>query len=97
LIAAAPELHEALEFFFNIVHDYESSRRKGYVKLALDQARAAITKAGAGSANDPVKDRTVIIEVLGGVAHVKECPAGVNVTIIDYDNAGDDAAKAGAP
>lgn len=50
LIAAAPQLLEALEHFFNIMHDYESSRRKGYVKLALDQARAAIGKAKGGAA-----------------------------------------------
>jgi hypothetical protein len=49
LIAAAPEMLETLEYFFNIMHDYESSRRKGYVKLALDQARAAIAKAKGGA------------------------------------------------
>ena len=49
LIAAAPELLEALEFFFNIMHDYESSLRKGYVKLALDQARAALARAKGGA------------------------------------------------
>jgi hypothetical protein len=32
------------------MHDYESSMRKGYVKLALDQARAAIAKAKGGDA-----------------------------------------------
>jgi hypothetical protein len=47
---AAPQLHEALEFFFNIMHDYESSRRKGYVSLALNQARAALAKAKGGAA-----------------------------------------------
>ena len=45
LIAAAPELFAALEYFFNIMHDYTSSVRKGYVRHALDQARAAIAKA----------------------------------------------------
>ena len=45
LIAAAPELHDALEYFFNIMHDYESSRHKGYIKAALDMARAALTRA----------------------------------------------------
>jgi len=45
LIAAAPELLGALHYFFNIMHDYESSRRKGYVKHALDKARGAITRA----------------------------------------------------
>jgi hypothetical protein len=50
LIAAAPELLDALDYFFNIMHDYQSSRRKGYVKHALDKARAAIARAtGKGS------------------------------------------------
>ncbi len=43
LIAAAPELFEALEYFFNIMHDYESSRRKGYIREALDKAHAALS------------------------------------------------------
>lgn len=50
LIAAAPDLLEALEFFFNIMHDFESSRRKGYVTFALNQARAALAKAKGGAA-----------------------------------------------
>jgi hypothetical protein len=45
LIAASPELHDALQHFFNIMHDYESSVRKGYVKQAMDMARAALTSA----------------------------------------------------
>jgi hypothetical protein len=48
LIAAAPELFAALEYFFNIMHDYGSSRRKGYVKLAKDKARDALTTAKGG-------------------------------------------------
>jgi len=47
---AGNDLLEALEYFFNIMHDYESSQRKGYVKLALDQAQAAIAKAKGGAA-----------------------------------------------
>ena len=47
LITAAPQLLEALEYFFNIMHDYQSSVRKGYVKHALDQARIAILRATA--------------------------------------------------
>ncbi len=47
LIAAAPELFEALEYFFNIMHDYESSRQKGYVKAALDVARVALARVHA--------------------------------------------------
>jgi hypothetical protein len=43
--AAASQLLGALEYFFNIMHDYPSSARKGYVKFALNQARAAILKA----------------------------------------------------
>jgi hypothetical protein len=50
LIAAAPELFAALEDFFNIMHDYQSSVRKGYVKHAMDMARAAIAKAKGGGA-----------------------------------------------
>ena len=45
LKGAAPELLTALEYFFNIMHDYQSSVRKGYVKHALDLARTAILKA----------------------------------------------------
>ncbi|MGC4087293.1 MAG: hypothetical protein QM756_05175 [Polyangiaceae bacterium] len=48
LISAAPELFEALRYFFNIMHDYESSVRKGYVKLAFGMARAALAKAKEG-------------------------------------------------
>ncbi len=47
LIAAAPALFEALEYFFNIMHDYESSRQKGYVKAALDMARVALGRIHA--------------------------------------------------
>ena len=47
LIAAAPELFKALEYFFNIMHDYESSRQKGYVKAALNMARGALDRAGS--------------------------------------------------
>ena len=42
LIAAAPALFEALEYFFNIMHDYENSRRKGYIRAALEKSRAAL-------------------------------------------------------
>ena len=49
LIAAAPELYDALEYFFNIMHDYESSLQKGYVQHALDMARAALTSAKVGA------------------------------------------------
>ena len=45
LISAAPQLFEALEYFFNIMHDYKSSVQKGYVSQALDQARAALATA----------------------------------------------------
>ena len=30
---AARDLHNALEYVFNIMHDYDSRRRKGYVSL----------------------------------------------------------------
>lgn len=42
---ASRDLHSALEYFFNIMPDYDSSRRKGYVQLAMEQARAALKKA----------------------------------------------------
>ena len=45
LISAAPKLFEALEYFFNIMHDIESSKRKGYIKQAMDQARSALATA----------------------------------------------------
>jgi hypothetical protein len=43
---ASPDLYKALDYFFNIMHDYASSLRKGYVRLAMEQARAALAKAG---------------------------------------------------
>ncbi len=49
LISAAPDLREALEYFFNIMCDYECSMRKGYVELALEMARAALEKAKGGA------------------------------------------------
>jgi hypothetical protein len=49
LADAAPDLFDALEYFFNIMHDYQSSRRKGYVKRALEMARSALTKAKGGA------------------------------------------------
>lgn len=45
LISAAPLMLETLEYFFNIMHDYQSSTRKGYVKHAMDLARVAILRA----------------------------------------------------
>ena len=42
---AAPKLFEALQYFFNIMHDYESSLEKGYVELALEMARDALAEA----------------------------------------------------
>ena len=49
LITAAPDLQEALQYFFNIMHDYQCSERKGYVKLALEMARSALEKAKGGA------------------------------------------------
>ena len=49
LISAAPDLFKALMYFFNIMHDYPSSLRKGYVRLALDQSRTALEKAKGGA------------------------------------------------
>jgi hypothetical protein len=49
LISAAPDLREALEYFYNIMHDYECSVRKGYVKHAFAIARAALAKAKGGA------------------------------------------------
>jgi hypothetical protein len=43
------ELLDALEYFFNIMNDYESSVRKGYVKYALQKARQAIATATGGA------------------------------------------------
>ena len=45
LMAAAPELLEALAYFFNISYDLDSSIRKGYLAQAQAQARAALSKA----------------------------------------------------
>ena len=49
LITAAPDLQEALQYFFNIMHDYQCSVRKGYVKLAFEMARSALEKAKGGA------------------------------------------------
>ena len=49
LISAAPELFAALEYFFNIMHDYECSVRKGYVAFALEQARSVLKRAKEGA------------------------------------------------
>jgi hypothetical protein len=49
LIAAAPDLLDALAYFYNIIHDYPSSIRKGYVKHAKDMAREALAKAKGGA------------------------------------------------
>jgi hypothetical protein len=49
LIAAAPDLFEALEYFFNIMHDYKCSIGKGYVTLAFQKARQALAKAKGGA------------------------------------------------
>ncbi len=38
----------ALEYFFNIMHDYDSSVEKGYVKYAFELAREALTEAKEG-------------------------------------------------
>ena len=39
------ELLDALTYFFNIMHDYESSIVKGYVQQAMKQAKVAIDTA----------------------------------------------------
>lgn len=49
LADAAPALFEALLYFFNIMHDYESSRCKGYVIHALHIARSALENAKGGA------------------------------------------------
>lgn len=50
LFAAAPKLAHALEYLFNVMHDYESSFQKGYIKHALKLAREALTDAKTISA-----------------------------------------------
>lgn len=45
LADAAPDLFDALDYFFNIMHDYESSLKKGYVECAMEQARNALATA----------------------------------------------------
>lgn len=42
---AAGELLGALEYFYNIMRDYRSSLRKGYVKLAIERAGQALANA----------------------------------------------------
>jgi hypothetical protein len=49
LIASAPDLFDALEYFFNIMHDYKCSVRKGYVKIAFQKAREALARAKGGA------------------------------------------------
>jgi hypothetical protein len=82
LIAAAPELLEALE---DLDWGIGNGASDETWDAACAKARAAIAKAKGGSFNDPLEDKTVIVEVLGGVANVKDCPPGVTVNIIDYD------------
>jgi hypothetical protein len=50
---------------------------------AVRKALAAAYDAGV--CENVLKQKTVTIEVLGGVAHVKRCPHGVKVKIIDRD------------
>ena len=45
LADAAPDLFDALDYFFNIMHDYRSSVEKGYVQFALEKSRKALAKA----------------------------------------------------
>ena len=45
ILAAAPDLLDALQYFFNIMHDHESSKRKGYITLAMKMAKRAIARA----------------------------------------------------
>ena len=45
LANAAPKLLAALENFFNLMHDYECSVRKGYVRAAMQQSREVIMQA----------------------------------------------------
>jgi len=45
LFSSAPKLLDALDYFFNIMHDYESSTEKGYVHDAMEMARATLTAA----------------------------------------------------
>jgi hypothetical protein len=49
LIAAAPELFEALQFYRNMTSDIESSKRKGYFQLGAKQADTAIAKRKRGA------------------------------------------------
>jgi hypothetical protein len=49
LITAAPDLHEALEYFYNIMCDYHASVRKGYVERAFEKARQALARAKGGA------------------------------------------------
>jgi hypothetical protein len=56
---AAPDLYKALEYFFNIMHDYASSRRKGYIRFAMEQARAVLAKAGPITTTPPIASPTI--------------------------------------
>ena len=51
---AAPNLYKALDYFFNIMHDYDSSRRKGYIRQAMEQAQAALANARPIMAKPPI-------------------------------------------
>ena len=50
----------------------------------LDRARTHYEAERA----DAIERKTVVIEVLRGVAHVSQCPADVIVNIIDHDEQG---------
>lgn len=53
--------------------------RCGIASLIDNEAKAVLEK----TTPEPLK---VVVEVLGGVADVTTCPAGVAVEIIDHDN-----------
>ena len=88
LISAAPDLREALEYFYNIMHDYECSARKGYVKHAFAMARAALAKAKWEVRNDPVPGKPrVSVNVIDWAYHRNGiCGAPFHVVLFDDVN-----------
>lgn len=56
----------------------------------MDSSNAHLQQFYGKLPDPPPAKYKVVIEVLGGVAYVEECPPEVEVEIIDYDNENDE-------
>lgn len=89
IMAAGPEMLEALRYQETADADPAASRRKGYYEEATRLRRIAIAKATPGNMPQaPAK--TITIHVEGGmVQDVTGIPPGVEVRVEDYDHSDD--------